>query len=295
MNVKQKPPATTSVEIRNTPVSAVSVAEITSGEDLFHCIPYNCKLMAKKCIERQERLAAGFDKDSSAWCKDCVQGADVKERVGATPPAVLPLYPDRKFAPSFDKRRGPKPEQPPMKAKTKAAAPAPVVPTAEPSPEPVVVDEPAAPYVRSGLTLAKLDRGLIVWACYLSNKDPSDEMLMEYTEFFGDYGAELIGLAMAALTRLEMPALDKLEPKIAVARIAGAAQQARMLELIGKQPGLPRAALAKAAGLSYSYMTYILPPLQERNEIHRKYSRSKAAYVWLPGPRPEGDDDEACD
>lgn len=58
------------------------VSEITSGADLFFCEPYNCKLLARACVERQARFAAGVDKTGLRMCGGCALGKQVQERSG---------------------------------------------------------------------------------------------------------------------------------------------------------------------------------------------------------------------
>lgn len=60
----------------------VPVERITSGDDLFFCAPYACKLLARACVERQARFAAGDDKTALRLCGGCELGHQVKERSG---------------------------------------------------------------------------------------------------------------------------------------------------------------------------------------------------------------------
>lgn len=58
------------------------VAAITSGADLFFCEPYSCKLLARACVERQARFAAGIDKTGLRLCGKCEEGIQVKQLSG---------------------------------------------------------------------------------------------------------------------------------------------------------------------------------------------------------------------
>lgn len=58
-------------------MNTTPVAEIASGGDLFFCEPYNCKLLARACVERQARFDAGIDKISLRLCGGCELGKQV--------------------------------------------------------------------------------------------------------------------------------------------------------------------------------------------------------------------------
>ena len=62
-------------------ISAVPVSELTSGVQLFRCIPYSCTMLARACVTRQAQADSDFPPVSLLLCKGCELGAQVAARV----------------------------------------------------------------------------------------------------------------------------------------------------------------------------------------------------------------------
>jgi hypothetical protein len=64
------------------PIAAVPVSELTSGVQLFRCVPYSCTMLARSCVVRQAQADSDFPPVSLLLCKGCTLGAEVKARAG---------------------------------------------------------------------------------------------------------------------------------------------------------------------------------------------------------------------
>ena len=61
-------------------LATVEASEITTGAQLFRCIPYNCTLLARACVERQAKADLGLEAITLLKCKGCELGAVVRQR-----------------------------------------------------------------------------------------------------------------------------------------------------------------------------------------------------------------------
>jgi hypothetical protein len=61
-------------------ITPVEAAAITSGSQLFRCVPYNCALLARSCVTRQAQADSAFPPAHLLLCKGCELGSEVKRR-----------------------------------------------------------------------------------------------------------------------------------------------------------------------------------------------------------------------
>lgn len=291
----------------NLPVVDVAVADLRSGNDLFYCAPYNCKLMAKKCVERQAKIAAGVDKADYAWCAGCSLGAQVKALVGEGEPPLPPEHPakanpfnaqkraKRALLPALPAPEDPVPEPPAPSVAAPEPEPEPVterVPTLPPKAMEVTVpkskkakavvaeamDEAPALFVQERLTFKKLLEGLAIWGSYSDSNDLSDETLEAYTDFFGMYGGELIALSIAALGRLDPKLVGKHKQHLG-------ATQRRVIEQVKLRPGLTTSELAVQCCINYANIRRTLAHLAAQNYLSKRHDPIKAADGWHLGDK----------
>ena len=62
-------------------LTAAPASELTSGNQLFKCAPYNCTMLARACLERQAKAALGLEAITLLKCRGCELGAQVRGRV----------------------------------------------------------------------------------------------------------------------------------------------------------------------------------------------------------------------
>lgn len=61
-------------------LAPVEASAITTGNQLFRCVPYNCALLARSCVTRQAQADSAFPPAHLLLCKDCELGREVKRR-----------------------------------------------------------------------------------------------------------------------------------------------------------------------------------------------------------------------
>lgn len=61
-------------------LSLVPVEQLTTGAQLFRCVPYNCGMLARSCVTRQAQADSAFPPAHLMLCKGCELGREVKRR-----------------------------------------------------------------------------------------------------------------------------------------------------------------------------------------------------------------------
>ncbi len=127
------------------------------------------------------------------------------------------------------------------------------------------------------LTRKILEDGLAIYLKFKNKPDLSDRELFDYTEFFGDYGLDLIMLSMAALGRLD-PTPARADKPYAPNKLSPKHQT--VLDTIAANPGLTRSDIADLVGVAYHRLKLVFPFLEQCGMIVRKNDPIKAADVW---------------
>lgn len=270
-------------------MDTVDVSEIKSGNDLFHCEPYNCKLLARACVERQVKVGLS-NSDSLQKCNGCSIGARVREL--ATDVTV-----DLEAIKNSARRASPN-----RPVKLRAPKNNPARPRVEPEvvhevikEEPVVAKkddkvkpQPSTPTVaaKEPLTKEKLLRAMVAYGQYRSDAaNVSEEIFEEWCDFCTDYGGELIALAIAALGRIE-PARSG----VVYDRTKLGSQQQAIVNALNEGKPLSVTEIAARVGRNYRNVARTLPVLQARGIVLLAENRGHLGNnIWSAAPKPASD------